>query len=251
MDISNYLRRVQEGVSNAAALADDDTKQVVARLGTSIESAVQLALIEALSDAAAEIGAELAPGSVGMSMQGLTPRFTVALPPATGEPTYLAPEEQPTEEGGEDADDTVVRFSLRLPKWAKDKADKRASEEGVSTNTWLAERVIRELSSRGRPGRPPFGGPFGGPPFGPPPFWGGRRGPEDRDGERGPEGDQRAERDREQSGEREESGAHKGPFDQADLGAMIDAASQAFRDWAGGKGGRHGRGPGGNVQGWV
>ena len=193
MDISLYLRRVQEGVASAAALADDDTKQIVSRLGTSVESVVQLTLIEALADAAAEISAELAPGSVGMTMHGLTPRFTVSAPPSTGEPTYLAPDDAESEDE-DPADDTMVRFSLRLPQWAKDKADQRAADEGVSTNTWLAERVIRELSSRGRPGRPPWAG-----------------------------------------------------ADQPDIGAVIDAAGQALRDWTGGKG----RGRSGNVQGWV
>ena len=253
MDLSNYLRGVRDGVDNAAALADEDTKQVAARLATSVESSVQLALIEALADAANEISAELAPGSVGMTMRGLTPEFTVNLPDRAPEATYLepSPADEPNEAEGADGDeddDTTVRFSLRLPKWAKDKADKRAAEEGVSTNTWLAERVIRELSKRGRPAGPPRRPDFGPGPWGPGPERGPRGGHRGRGGHGGHGGPGRP------GGP---GGPGGPPFNPGDLGAMIDAATQVLRDWTGDKPGRRGgpggrgRGPGGNVQGWV
>ena len=57
----------------AAALADDHTRHVAERLGSAIESSTRLALIQALSDAASTISAELAPSSVELRMAGSGP----------------------------------------------------------------------------------------------------------------------------------------------------------------------------------
>ena len=64
---------------NAAALADDHTRQVAERLGGAIESSTRLALIQALSDAASTISAELAPSSVEVRMVGQDPEFVVSV----------------------------------------------------------------------------------------------------------------------------------------------------------------------------
>ena len=71
---------VRDGVTQAAALADDHTRQVAERLGGAIESSTRLALIPALSDAASTISAELAPSSVEVRMVGQDPEFVVSVP---------------------------------------------------------------------------------------------------------------------------------------------------------------------------
>ena len=73
MDLSPYVQTVRDGVTSAAALADDHTREVAERLGGSIESSTRLALIAALSDAASTISAELAPSSVEVRMSGPGP----------------------------------------------------------------------------------------------------------------------------------------------------------------------------------
>ena len=211
MDLTPYVQTVRDGVSSAAALADDHTREVAERLGDSIESSTRLALIAALSDATSSISAELAPSSVEVRMVGQDPELVVSVPRGETEPTVLqAPTQaEPTDEQVlVDADDEpVARISLRLPQSVKAKVDEVATADGISTNAWLTRAVMDALAASGRPEwpRPPvpprapvppvpgalFGphGPFGphgvfGPhgPFGPAGLFGEKpdRGPGER-----------------------------------------------------------------------
>ncbi|GAA2095958.1 hypothetical protein GCM10009841_07450 [Microlunatus panaciterrae] len=208
MDLSPYVESVREGVANAAALADEHSQQVALKLGAALESSTRLALIQALSDAAGDISAELAPASVDLRMSGGNPQFVVSVPETSGEPTLLLPqpEEQTASEPDADLDDEpVARISLRLPSSVKNRVDEAASADGISTNAWLMRAVMDALGDRRRgewpqppqPPMPPLGvfgpnGPFGPHgPFGPNGLFGepgdggrNRRGPGDR-GHRG------------------------------------------------------------------
>jgi Ribbon-helix-helix protein, copG family len=197
MDLSPYIESVRAGVANASSLADEHTQQVADRLGTAIESSTRLALIQALSDAAGSISAELAPSSVELRMVGQDPEFVVSVQTTESEPTLLMPEVEPANEAASEPpiaeadDEPVARITLRLPQSVKARVDEMASSEGISTNAWLIRAVMDALSDRSgsrqewpQPPRPPMpyspmaiptpGGPFGqhgvfGPegPFGP------------------------------------------------------------------------------------
>src|SRR5215210_3301680 len=126
MNLSNYVTRVRDGVSQAAALADDQTRQIADRLGGAIDASTRLALIEALSDAAGTISAELAPTSVELRMVGQDPEFVVSAHTTESEPILLLPESESSESDGatDDAEDEpVARISLRLPQSVKAKVD--------------------------------------------------------------------------------------------------------------------------------
>jgi len=175
MDLSPYLASVREGVKNAAALADEDTQQVAQRLGTAIDSSTRLALIQALSDAASSISADLAPASVDVRIVAGEPEFAVSVPTPSAEPTMISPvaEEEPQPEEPEiDEDEPIARISLRLPHSVKAKVDEMADADGISTNAWLQRAIMDALNERRRPPHPPtppnvFGpdGPLG--PLGP------------------------------------------------------------------------------------
>jgi hypothetical protein len=164
MDLSPYIESVRAGVVNAASLADEQTQHVAQRLGTAIGSSTRLALIEALSDAAGTISAELAPSSVELRMIGQDPEFVVSLQTAEAEPTLLMPEPESTsEETAEAEDEPVARITLRLPQSVKARVDEVASSEGISTNAWLIRAVMDALSERSgsrpewpQPPRPPM-----------------------------------------------------------------------------------------------
>lgn len=205
MDLSSYVQTVRDGVTSAAALADDHTRDVAERLGGSIESSTRLALIAALSDATSSISAELAPSSVEVRMVGQDPELVVSVPHDQDEPTVLPPPTDP-EPADEDVlidldDEPVARISLRLPQSVKTRVDEVAATDGISTNAWLSRAVMDALAESDRPTwpRPPvpptpgviFGphGPFGphgvfGPhgPFGPGGWFGEKpgRGPGER-----------------------------------------------------------------------
>src|SRR5215217_5026398 len=197
MDLSPYIESVRTGVRNASSLADEQTQHVAERLGTAIGSSTRLALIEALSDAAGSISADLAPSSVELRMIGTDPEFVVTVHTGEAEPTLLMPETQvASAEAGEPSstetdEEPVARITLRLPQSVKARVDEMASLEGISTNAWLIRAVMDALSERSssrpewpQPPQPPMppspnvifgaGGPFGqhgvfGPegPFGP------------------------------------------------------------------------------------
>jgi hypothetical protein len=181
MNLDHYVESVRDGVTTAAALADEQTRSIAGRLGDTIDASTRLALIEALSDAAGVISAELAPGSVELRMSGPEPQFVVTIPPSGGEPTLLIPDHLPEAPEPEfdtptDTDDEpLARISLRLPASVKARVDELADEAGISTNAWLVRAITnaierpREAPLPPTPPRPPeFGGLFGaGGPFGP------------------------------------------------------------------------------------
>jgi hypothetical protein len=197
MDLAPYIESVRVGVSTATSLADQHTQQVAERLGTALESSTRLALIQALSDAAGTISAELAPSSVELRMVGTDPEFVVTVESGEAEPTLLMPSPGETGQGTEEPstteaeDEPAARITLRLPQSVKVRVDEMASSEGISTNAWLIRAVMDALSERSssrpewplppHPPTPPSpnvifgpGGPFGehgvfgpGGPFGP------------------------------------------------------------------------------------
>lgn len=186
MELETYLESVRRGVQNATALADDQTRSVAERLGATLDDAGRLALIAALSDAAAEISRDLSPGSVELRMSGTRPEFVVTPAPSqlAGPDDEHDQEDEPAQQAeghvSTDADEPTARITLRLPVSVKAKVNEAAAVEGLSANAWLMRTVLGGLSGgRGprppRPPRPPRGrrafGPNGvlGPdgPFGP------------------------------------------------------------------------------------
>ncbi|MFV0533398.1 MAG: hypothetical protein ACK5MR_07080 [Cumulibacter sp.] len=175
MDISKHIGKVRDGIDGALSLADDATKDVASRVASVAEPSLRLALIDAVTEAAAEINDGLYASRVTVAMDGLDPTFVVqqTQPEPDGEHVDFELIDEDDTQGDvledEEADETLVRFSLRLPKWAKDKVDDRAERRGMSTNAYLTEVIIGEIA-----GGWPKGGPErSGPPFGPGP----RRGP--------------------------------------------------------------------------
>jgi Ribbon-helix-helix protein, copG family len=151
MDLSPYIESVRTGVANASSLADEQTQHVAERLGTAIESSTRLALIQALSDAAGTISADLAPSSVEL---GMDPEFVVTVQTGEAEPTLLMPEtgiastEASEPSSTETDEEPVARITLRLPQSVKARVDEMASSEGISTNAWLIRAVMDALSER-------------------------------------------------------------------------------------------------------
>jgi hypothetical protein len=179
MNLSSYVTQVRDGVTQAAALADDHTRQVAERLGGAIDASTRLALIQALSDAAGTISAELAPASVEVRMVGQDPEFVVSVPTVDSEPRLLVPEGESAEPDSGVAnptadpdDEPIARISLRLPQSVKARVDQKAAAEQISTNAWLIRAVMDALAEPMRPPvppRPPVPDPIFGPdgPFGP------------------------------------------------------------------------------------
>ena len=59
MDLSQYVQQLREDLASAAAAGDEQTQRTGALLGAAIEPAARLAVMNALSDLAAEVTAAL------------------------------------------------------------------------------------------------------------------------------------------------------------------------------------------------
>ncbi|GAB4085205.1 hypothetical protein GCM10028784_18350 [Myceligenerans cantabricum] len=159
MDLTRYVDDLQHRLVTAADPASGEARQLAERLTAPLDAAVRLVLLDALSAAAGEISAELAPGSVDVRLRGGEPEFVVA-PPAPAGPAEPAPSETTSSQAGAPVADVdggaTTRTTLRLPDRLKAQAEVAAARDGVSVNTWLVRAVAAALDPFD--GRPPTPG---------------------------------------------------------------------------------------------
>jgi hypothetical protein len=142
MDLQPYVDGVRHQLGVAAAAGGPDAQALADRLTAPLDSALRLALLEALSDAVEEITRELAPRSVDVRLRGRDPQFTVSGGEEAPDPAPLVPDA--TDDGG------TWRVTLRLPESLRSAVDAAAHAEGLSVNAWLGRAVTSALSGRRR-----------------------------------------------------------------------------------------------------
>ncbi|RJQ82903.1 toxin-antitoxin system HicB family antitoxin [Pseudonocardiaceae bacterium YIM PH 21723] len=141
MDLTPYLSQLREDLATAAAAGDDNTRRTAAVLAATLEPAARLALMNALSDLAAEVTAELEDQVVELRLRGGSVEVVVVGTATGGAPTGPPPVEEPL--SGD-----VTRVTLRLFEELKAKAEQAANTQGVSLNTWLSQAVQGHLSQQ-------------------------------------------------------------------------------------------------------
>ena len=148
MELTPYVDSLRDDLAAAAAAGGPEARAVAERLALALEPAVRLALMEALSQAAAEITADLPAGSVDVRLRGREPQLVVDVPAGPPAPPQPPAPPAPLLEGDEDEDGGVARITLRLPESVKVRAEELATRGGSSLNTWLVT-VVRD-ATRGR-----------------------------------------------------------------------------------------------------
>ena len=149
MDITPYVESLRRDLTAAAEAGGTEAKAAAERLALALHPAVRLALMEALSQAAAEITSELPTGAVEVRLRGREPEFVVDVPTAPlSEATPSASTTPQDAAEPEDEDDTVARITLRIPESLKAKAEELAARSGHSLNTWLVH-TIRNATREG------------------------------------------------------------------------------------------------------
>lgn len=150
MDLTRYVDDLQRHLAVAADAAGEDARALAQRLTTPLDAAVRLVLLDALSAAAGEISAELAPGSVDVRLRGGDPEFVVAAAMAdsvrTTAPTPTPPVRPvglPPVPGADDG--ATARTTLRLPDHLKAQVEVAAARDRISVNTWLVRAVSAAL----------------------------------------------------------------------------------------------------------
>jgi len=136
MDITPYVEGLRRDLVAAAEASGPEVKAAVERLAFALDPSARLALMEAISQAAAEITSELPAGSVDVRLNGRELDFGVHLP--TPAPEAAAPVDSDTEEADEGS---LVRITLRIPESVKARAEELAAKAGTSLNTWLVNVV--------------------------------------------------------------------------------------------------------------
>jgi hypothetical protein len=154
MDLTPYLEALRADLTAAAAPGGPETAKAAELLGHSLEASARLALLEALSDAAAEITTRLHDASVEVRLRGreadLVVNHVVAEPAAQLPPAAV--------DGGD-----LTRLTLRMPEALKTHVEQTAAAEGISVNAWLVRAVAAAVNQAAGPPPPPpsTGGRFG------------------------------------------------------------------------------------------
>ncbi|WP_193046282.1 histidine kinase [Mycolicibacterium baixiangningiae] len=147
MDLQPYVDNVRHELGVAAAAGGADAEALAERLTAPLDSALRLALLEALSEAAEHLTRQLAPGSVEVRLRGRDPEFFVAAAPD--------PEPEPELPLPPDGDDGGTwRVTLRLPESMKPAVESSARRAGVSVNAWLVRAVSNAVGEAAPTRRP-------------------------------------------------------------------------------------------------
>jgi hypothetical protein len=151
MDLSEYVEALQGRLTTAAAAGTEEVRATARLLAETLEPAVRLTVLDALSAMAAEVTAAWEGGLVDVRVRGGDPEVVV-VPADHEEPAPAAPADDPADDDG-----SVARISLRLPAPLKDRAEAAAAASGLSLNAWLVRAVGSALSEPG--GHPRGRGP--------------------------------------------------------------------------------------------
>ena len=161
VDLTSYVANLGREFATLAEAGGEEARALVERLTGSLESAIRMTLLDALSAAADEITRELAPGSVQLRLRGRDPHFVVTLPPA--EPLELAEDAEDAAVTGDGAarggllfveDGPAARINVRLPEQLKAAVEEAAAREGRSVNAWLARAAAATLQRSDSDQRP-------------------------------------------------------------------------------------------------
>ncbi|OBB31782.1 histidine kinase [Mycolicibacterium peregrinum] len=146
MDLQPYVDTVRHELGVAAAAGGPEAEALAQRLTAPLESALRLALLEALSEAAEQVTRELAPGSVHVRLNGRDPEFAV-------QPAEADASAPPVVDVPDDGDGGTWRVSLRLPESLRAGVEAAARRDGVSVNAWLVRSAAAAVGRTGRASR--------------------------------------------------------------------------------------------------
>lgn len=149
MDLTPYITSLREDLTATASAGDEQTRRVAAVLSAALDPPVRLALMNALSDLAAEVTSHLDDHVVEVRLAGRDVRVVVTPTGERGEEPRAAsgsaPPPPPPPPGGDSGD--ISRITLRLFDEIKSKAEQAAAAQGVSLNTFVSQAVQGALHS--------------------------------------------------------------------------------------------------------
>lgn len=133
MQLTPYLEAVARDLDRATALADQQTRELTHRVASVIEPGLRLAMVQLLSDVAAQLTAELDGPVITIRMEGRDPSWHIV----RNEAVLVAHDAEPGD------DDNSARVTVRLPEAVKKRAEAAAQIAGQSLNTWIVQALRR------------------------------------------------------------------------------------------------------------
>jgi len=136
MDIAGLIDSLRQDLNAAAEVGGEEVRSAAERLVLVLGPALRLTLMDALSQAAVEIGEALPGVAIDVRLRGREPVFVV-------EGAQVRPADDNTFDNAFEDDDgeAVARITLRLPEALKGRAEALAARRGQSLNTWLVAAV--------------------------------------------------------------------------------------------------------------
>ncbi len=128
MDITDLVNALRRDLASTAEVGGPEVKAAAERLLLALDPALRLTLMEALSQAAADVSAALPGVSVSVRLQGREPVFVVEGAPAAAQAADSFEDEET---------EATARITLRIPETLKARAEALAARRGQSLNTWL------------------------------------------------------------------------------------------------------------------
>lgn len=156
MNLAPYVEELRHQLLVSAEAGGEEARDLAERVIASLESAIRLVLLDALSAAANEITRDLAPGSVDVRLRGRDPEFVVTSPPIN---PFLEDVADSSSEiapignrgpGGDGDEGSASRITLRLPEQLKIRIEDAAGGAGLSVNAWLVRAVADAVDLHGR-----------------------------------------------------------------------------------------------------
>lgn len=132
MQISVHVQALQNDLAAVAAVGNVEQTETVRQISAALDASVRLRLLEAVTEAAHELTAQVSSGHVEVRLAGGDPSLV-----------YVEEESERGWQGGEDS--LTARISLRLPGSLKANVEVAATRDGVSVNSWLVQAISRSL----------------------------------------------------------------------------------------------------------
>lgn len=143
MELSPYVSALRNNLTAATAAGDEQTRNAGRVLAATLDPATRLAIMNALSDLAAEVTLALEDRVVEVRLDGQDVQVVV-----TGAPTDHEPPPEPPPTAGAEGD--ISRITVRLFEELKARAEQAASSQGMSLNSFISQAVQGALTGRGR-----------------------------------------------------------------------------------------------------
>jgi predicted HicB family RNase H-like nuclease len=133
MEITPHVAAVRSRLE--AVVGDDDASVAVAeRISLALDAALQLQLLDILSQAALEVTEQLPSGRVELRLAGRDAQLVFS--------------DDVAQSSVSDDDSATARLTLRMSESLKAAVERAADAESASTNAWLVTAIKRSLDKK-------------------------------------------------------------------------------------------------------